>query len=459
MIHPIKSFFYFCFASVLTASACACSSDDNDEPTSGNTDVVITVTPETITTSNEARATEITISANADWSISSDATWCKCFPSGGLKNTDTSITLSIESNSGSEERTATLTVTSGKTEKKMTVTQSPSPTVKVNANALNFGAQGGSTTFTVTSNTPWELTPATTGWFTVSPESGIAGETEVTVTCKANDSDENRTATIIVAGEGDSENVKITQYTDVITTPDGYTLVWNDEFNTPDGSSPDLSKWYYEEWAPGYVNNELQRYVAGALGNDRTAEIIGGVLNITARKSGSEVISARLNTKEMWTYGYFEARLKLPKGKGTWPAYWMMPADGNNWPHCGEIDIMEEVGTNPNYTSSSIHCTAYNHTIGTQKTAERLTPGAEDEFHTYALEWTPDFIRTFADGVQLFYFANDKKGDENTWPFDKPFHPILNLAWGGSWGGMNGVDESALPTTYMIDYVRVFQKL
>ena len=123
-----------------------------------------------------------------------------------------------------------------------------------------------------------------------------------------------------------------------------------------------------------------------------------------------------------------------------------------------EIDIMEEVGTNPNYTSSSIHCTAYNHTIGTQKTAERFTAGAEDEFHTYALEWTPDFIRTFVDGKQLFYFANDKKNDQNTWPFDKPFHPILNLAWGGSWGGMNGVDESALPATYMIDYVRIFQK-
>lgn len=137
----------------------------------------------------------------------------------------------------------------------------------------------------------------------------------------------------------------------------------------------------------------------------------------------------------------------------------MMPADGGNWPHCGEIDIMEEVGTNPNYTSSSIHCTAYNHTIGTQKTAERLTPGAEDEFHVYALEWTPDFIRTFVDGKQLFYFANDGKGDQNTWPFDKPFHPILNLAWGGSWGGMNGVDETALPATYEIDYVRVFRKL
>lgn len=95
---------------------------------------------------------------------------------------------------------------------------------------------------------------------------------------------------------------------------------------------------------------------------------------------------------------------------------------------------------------------------GTQKTREKLIQGAEDEFHVYALEWTADFIRTYVDGVELFYFANDKKGDKNTWPFNAPFYLKLNLAWGGNWGGAQGVDESALPAVYQIDYVRVFQK-
>jgi beta-glucanase (GH16 family) len=153
-----------------------------------------------------------------------------------------------------------------------------------------------------------------------------------------------------------------------------------------------------------------------------------------------------------------EARLKLPKGKGTWPAFWMMPKNYVSWPGSGEIDIMEEVGYNPNYTSSSIHCDAYNHTLGTQKTAEVLTAGAQDEFHVYALEWTADYIKTYVDGKQLLYFANDKQGKNATWPFSNPFYIKLNLAWGGDWGGAQGVDESCLPATYEIDYVRVFQK-
>ena len=119
---------------------------------------------------------------------------------------------------------------------------------------------------------------------------------------------------------------------------------------------------------------------------------------------------------------------------------------------------MEDVGTHANYTSSSIHCEAYNHVKNTQKTAERLTPGAEDEYHTYALEWTADYIRTYVDGEKLLEFRNDGKGDDRTWPFNKKFYIILNLAWGGDWGGMNGVDERALPCTMQVDYVRVYQK-
>ena len=137
----------------------------------------------------------------------------------------------------------------------------------------------------------------------------------------------------------------------------------------------------------------------------------------------------------------------------------MMPDDqSKGWPACGEIDIMEEVGVNPEYTSSSIHCASYNHVKNTQKTAERLTPGAEEEYHVYALEWTADYIRTYVDGQPLLEFKNDKAGNDNTWPFNKKFYITLNLAWGGDWGGWNGVDESALPCTMMVDYVRVYKK-
>ena len=114
---------------------------------------------------------------------------------------------------------------------------------------------------------------------------------------------------------------------------------------------------------------------------------------------------------------------------------------------------------NPTYsTSSSIHCKKYYHSIGTQKTKERFCAGAEGEFHVYALEWTADYIRTYVDGKELFYFENDGKGDKQTWPFNTPFYVILNLAWGGDWGGAQGVDESVLPITMEVDYVRVFQK-
>jgi len=170
------------------------------------------------------------------------------------------------------------------------------------------------------------------------------------------------------------------------------------------------------------------------------------------------VISIRMNTIESWQYGYFEARLRMPSGKGTWPAFWMLPKDFKIWPLDGEIDIMEYVGYDPNVVHASVHTMAYNHAIGTQKTATKRVENAETEFHIYALEWTADRITAFIDGQQYFSFANDGRGDVNTWPFNKPFYLKLNLAWGGNWGGAQGVDESKLPATYEIDYVRVYQK-
>ena len=129
-----------------------------------------------------------------------------------------------------------------------------------------------------------------------------------------------------------------------ITVPEGYRLVWNEEFNK--GTQPDLDQWYYETGGNGWGNNELQHYVAGNQGNEQLAAIKDGILSIIAKKIGETVYSIRMNTKESWKYGYFEARLKLPKGKGTWPAFWMMPKNYTAWPDDGEIDIMEVNGFN-----------------------------------------------------------------------------------------------------------------
>lgn len=246
-----------------------------------------------------------------------------------------------------------------------------------------------------------------------------------------------------------------------IPTPAGYSLVWQEEFNATATGLPDTGKWWYETAEPGWVNNELQTYIAGRKGDIVTAQVSDGTLKIRAIKDGDRVYSARVNTHEGWTYGYFEARLKLPEGKGTWPAFWMMPTVWSGWPEGGEIDIMEHVGCVPTEVSSSIHCKAYYHAINTQKTAARKISTVMDEFHVYALEWTPEYIRTYVDGELLFHYNPDNYElgrTADTWPFNKPFQLKLNLAWGGDWGGMYGVDESCLPAVYEIDYVRVFQK-
>ena len=300
----------------------------------------------------------------------------------------------------------------------------------------------------------------------------ISGNT-VSVTVTENEKYEERTGAVIVKSASTRETISVKQAakpemaTGDIVVPEGYRLVWHDEFDDKSKDMPNTDHWYYETAEPGWVNNELQTYIAGKKGDIQTAEVSHGTLKIRAIKDGDRIYSARLNTRgeggkagKGWKYGYFEASLKLPVGKGTWPAFWMMPVASSNWPDCGEIDIMEEVGCVPNEVSSSIHCKAYYHAINTQKTAKKTLEGAQEEFHTYALEWDETEIKTYVDGVLLFRYKPEDYGkrNEQTWPFDKEFELKLNLAWGGDWGGMMGVDESCLPATYEIDYVRVFQK-
>lgn len=249
--------------------------------------------------------------------------------------------------------------------------------------------------------------------------------------------------------------------------PTGYDLVWQEEFNeapNSDGSLPlPGDKWWFETGGNGWGNNELQYYADRVAGTDTVAKIKGGNLIITAIKRpkpyyGMNYVSARMNTTESWKYGYFEARAKVPGGKGTWAAFWMMPKNFTAWPLDGEIDIMEYVGYRPNVTQTSIHTDLYNHKIGTEKTATKDIQNAETEFHVYGLEWTEDQIIGYVDGVAYFTFKNDHLGDKRTWPFDAPFYLKLNLAIGGDWGGLQGVAEDIFPSKYEIDYVRVYQK-
>lgn len=249
--------------------------------------------------------------------------------------------------------------------------------------------------------------------------------------------------------------------------PEGYELVWSDEFDT--GTQLDATKWQWEDWAARHVNNELQTYKPGTetIDGRHTTELRDGALAINLFKgSDGKYYSGRINAQSGssangWRYGYIEARIRLPKGKGTWPAFWMMPSGvdwtSETWPTCGEIDIMEEVGVDPNITSSSLHAIGHNHTNGTQVTAARYCEGAEDDYHIYAIEWKNSRITTYVDGQVLLNYTNDHKGYVN-WPYDKPYYVILNLAWGGDWGGYAGTDDSALPTDMLVDYVRVYQQ-
>lgn len=251
---------------------------------------------------------------------------------------------------------------------------------------------------------------------------------------------------------------------DTTTTPTnpipeipGYTLVWNDEFSS---STIDLTKWEYEVNGDGGGNNELQYYTA----LPTNSFIENGHLIIKAiyeNYQNRSFTSARLRTsgKGDWLYGRIEVSAKVPTGLGTWPAIWMLSTDWSygGWPESGEIDIMEHVGYDQNVVHGSVHTLAYNHTIGTQKTSKLTIPTASTEFHTYAIEWFEDHIDFYIDSTKYYTFNNENKGWPY-WPFDKRFHLILNLAVGGNWGGVQGVDTNDFPAQMEVDYIRVYKK-
>ncbi len=239
-----------------------------------------------------------------------------------------------------------------------------------------------------------------------------------------------------------------------------YKLIWSDEF---EGTSLNSLFWTNET---GYIaNNELQNY--RSTGNHTVSD---GTLRIYAKKVNDKqefgsYTSARINTKgkKEFTYGRIEARMKLPLGRGTWPAFWTLGSDisSNQWPRCGEIDIMEYVGYDSNVIHGTIHSYDFNHMNNNQIKGQTEVEN-ENQWHTYGITWTPDKIEFYVDDPDNPYFstlAPSVKTIEN-WPFNKPHFLILNLAIGGMWGGKEGVDDSIFdsPVVMEVDYVRVFQK-
>lgn len=235
--------------------------------------------------------------------------------------------------------------------------------------------------------------------------------------------------------------------------------VWADEFENE--GLPDTSKWTYETGGHGWGNEERQYYTEGRAKNARVED---GHLVIEAHNEpyeGNEYTSARLNSAPSWTYGRFEIRASVPHGRGTWPAIWLLASQDTYgdqyWPDNGEIDIMEHVGHDPDIIHSTVHTAAYNHVDGTQRGASIEVPTARDSFHVYALEWTPNEIRSFVDGTQYFSFRKSPSGGYEEWPFNHDFHLILNIAVGGAWGGAEGIAAGIWPAQMTVDYVRVFK--
>ena len=225
-------------------------------------------------------------------------------------------------------------------------------------------------------------------------------------------------------------------------------LVWEDDFNT-DGA-PDATKWTYDLGAGGWGNSESQTYTDSA----DNVKIEGGSLIITAKKEGSNYTSARLKSQGLYnfTYGRVEVKAKLPVTQGTWPAIWMLgsnfPTAG--WPHCGEIDIMEQKGQDKSSVLGTVHWFNEAGNNNASDGSQISITNADTEFHLYTLEWTEDHIKIFLDDVMYYEFAN-----EASLPFNDNFFMILNIAVGGTLGGI--IDPDFSQDTMEIDYVRVYQ--
>jgi len=239
----------------------------------------------------------------------------------------------------------------------------------------------------------------------------------------------------------------------------GKHLVWQDQFKV--SGLPDPAKWGYEY---GFVrNDEKQFYTKSRLQN---ARVKGGELIIEARHEefeGGQYTSAALESTRAWDHGYFEFVAKIPTGKGTWPAIWFL-GDGVrkkgsefiNWPLCGEIDLMENVGFDPEKVHFNIHTQANSKAVGSVASTHIDVPKVWEGWHTYGLDYQAHKLVMYFDGKKVLTYLDDGKG-EGGWPFNKPQFIILNLAIGGNWGGQQGIDDAVFPAKFEVKSVQVYQ--
>jgi len=244
-------------------------------------------------------------------------------------------------------------------------------------------------------------------------------------------------------------------------------LTWSDEFSAPDGSSTDPSKWTYDLGGNGWGNQELETYTA----RPSNAQIRGGNLVITARRENfagpdgiaRQYTSARLKTQTRFAqaYGRFEARIKIPKGQGIWPAFWLLGDDIDRvgWPQCGEIDIMENVGGEPAINHGSLHGPTFTGSTSDATKTIALPAGQSlaDDFHLYAIEWEPAQVRFYLDDNNYATFNRSAWPARGIWVFDHPFFILFNVSVGGNWPGPPD-PTTQFPQEMQVDYVRVFSK-
>jgi beta-glucanase (GH16 family) len=230
-------------------------------------------------------------------------------------------------------------------------------------------------------------------------------------------------------------------------------LVWEENFN---GNSLNEEYWSFElgDGCPdlcGWGNNELQLYTK------KNHQVQDGLLTITSKLENGKYTSTRLTTKnkQEFQYGKMEMKAKLPIGKGLWPAFWMLGSnkDEVGWPLCGEIDILEYVGREPETIFTTLH-TADSHG-NSKNTKKDKIPGIEEDFHVYGIDWTQDKIEFYIDDKLFYTFIPENKSVE-VWPFDQPFYFLVNLAVGGHFGGQE-IDDSVFPQKFVIDYIKVYQ--
>jgi len=252
-----------------------------------------------------------------------------------------------------------------------------------------------------------------------------------------------------------------------VANPSMWNLAWSDEFEGPNGSAVDSSKWSFDIGGKGWGNNELETYTNRTV----NAHVENGSLVIKALRetfTGPDKIarnftSARLLTRNKFsqTYGRFEARIKIPFGQGIWPAFWMLGDNINTagWPTCGEIDVMENIGKEPSIVHGTFHGPGYSGANGVSATFT-LAKGKKfsDNFHTFAVEWETNVMRFYVDGLLYKTRTPADLPVGTSWVFDHPFFILLNLAVGGGFPG-NPDATTVFPQTMQVDYVRVYQRV